>query len=200
MKIMNMRHIAVTALAVASFSFIVTGCGGNAKSGDAAKADSEAVDSVKDSVKAAKAAEPKQSEAAKKLGLKPLATSPSGEYTYYLDKKNLAFYIDNPAAGKLDKIDFVEKYELININPGEITDYSVRKDKVVFIIFNGGNTSEMEGYYGAYFSMKDNKMHDITFTPAMKFNKDKSVLEVFEPTSPYPYPEGKDVTYDLDKL
>ena len=108
--------------------------------------------------------------------------------------------IDNPAAGKLDKIDFVEKYELININPGEITDYSVRKDKVVFIIFNGGNTSEMEGYYGAYFSMKDNKMHDITFTPAMKFNKDKSVLEVFEPTSPYPYPEGKDVTYDLDKL
>ena len=95
-----MRHLAVTALAVASFSFIVTGCGGNAKSGDAAKADSEAVDSVKDSVKAAKAAEPKQSEAAKKLGLKPLATSPSGEYTYYLDKKNLAFYIDNPAAGE----------------------------------------------------------------------------------------------------
>lgn len=72
MKIMNMRHLAVTALAVASFSFIATGCGGNAKSGDAAKADSEAVDSVKDSVKAAKAAEPKQSEAAKKTGTETL--------------------------------------------------------------------------------------------------------------------------------
>ena len=193
------KNLVLAAMFAAAFSLASVGCNGG-KTQKSGTVDSAAVDSVKDSVEAAKPAAPKQSEAAKKLGLKPLATSPSGEYTYYLDKKNLAFYIDNPAAGKLDKIDFVEKYELINVNPGEITDYSVRKDKVAFIIFNGGNTAAMEGFYGAYFSMKDNKMHDITFAPAMKFNKDKSVLEVFEPTSPYPYPEGKDVTYDLDKL
>lgn len=115
---------------------------------------------------------PKESSTPK--GTNFAGTSTSGQYSYYIEKKENKIYQKDNYSGELYFINLEQAFDDVFIY--SIIDHATSGNKLVFITDNGA-TGSFAGYDAFYLDMDDETWHYIAFARIIQFIKNKTALE-----------------------